>query len=371
MDGTREQPEEAVSAILDAENHICEHGDISLLIVCDGSADGQSRDGHGGYSLVFKRLAPGRLDDGDVVQQAWAVSPAIDNNLIEAIGVLQSLWQANEEIRAAIEDGRVHLLGTTAAQPGSLNTRDNAIKVVIATDSKTTLEELRTETLLPDTREARFSQPDQAEPLVQSTRPSNPLLLAARSAELTFDTTSTLAVNRANSLSPAPSGKTVRELWDEVIVLCVQMSQLLNSLPGGFKVDLELRWVPAHLLNSRMKLHAQADFLASNARRTRQHFHKVGRSRMPFVPSVIELIKDFPMVAESGPDRPSEFVVVRQGADVAARRAADTWGELHQVAMSQFHSERDDVLALGEKTKSMNEKLEIALKQTETARAKA
>lgn len=149
------------------------------------------------------------------------------------------------------------------------------------------------------------------------------------------------------------------------------MSQLLNSLPGGFKVDVELRWVPAHLLNSRMKLHAQADFLASNARRTRQHFHKVGRSRMPFFPSVIELIKDFPMVAESGPDRPSEFVVVRQGADVAARRAADTWGELHQVAMRQFHLERDDVLALGEKTKSMNEKLEIALKQTETARAKA
>lgn len=361
MDGTREQPEEAVAAILDAENHICKHGDISLLIVCDGSADKQSRNGHGGYSLVFKRLAPGSLVDGEVVQQAWAVSPAIDNNLIEAIGVLQSLWQANEEIRAAIEDNRVHLLGTPPAQPGSLNTRDNAIKVVIATDSKTTLEELRTEALLPDIREPRFAQPNEAAPMVQATRPSNPLLSAAQSA------------NRVDFPPPAPRGKTVKELWDEVIGLCVQMSQLLNSLPGGFKVELELRWVPAHLLNSRMKLHAQADFLASNARRTRQHFHKVGRSRMPFVPSVIELIKDFPMVAESVLDRPSEFVVLSQGADVAAGRTSEISDELHQATPRQF----EDGLVLVEKAKpkvdkarDKEEKLEIALKQAEADSAK-
>lgn len=164
-----------MSAILDAENHICKHRDIALLFVCDGSVDRQPQDGHGGYSLVFKRLAPVRSDHGDVVQQAWTVTPALDSNLIEVIGVLQSLWQANEEIRAAIEDNRVHPFGSSPAQPGLLNTRDNAIKVVIATDSKTTLEELRTEALLPDAREPRFAQPNEAEPLVQPTRrPTRP-----------------------------------------------------------------------------------------------------------------------------------------------------------------------------------------------------
>lgn len=343
-----------MSAILDAENHICKHGDIALFVVSDGSVDRQPQDGHGGYSLVFKRLAPGRSDHGDVVQQAWTVTPALDRNLIEAIGVLQSLWQANEEIRAAIEDNRVHPFCSSPAQPGSLNTRDNAIKVVIATDSKTTLEELRIEALLPDAREPRFSQPDEVEPLVQPTRPSNPPLSAARSAEFTFDTPSTLPVSRANFLPAAPFCKTIKELRAEVIALCVQISQHLNSLPEGFKVDLELRLVPAHLLNSGMKLHAQAAYLASNARNTRQHFHKVGRSHMPFFPSVIHLIKDFPMVAESGPDCPSEeFVVVRKGADVAARRAAEISDELHQATLRKV----EDVLALVEEEKALQEKV--------------
>jgi hypothetical protein len=102
MDGTRERPEEAVSAILGAENHVCRHGDIALLVVCDGSVDKRPRDGHGGYSLVFKRLAPGRSDHGKVVQQAWTIFPAFDNNLLEAVGVLQSLWQASQDIRTAI-----------------------------------------------------------------------------------------------------------------------------------------------------------------------------------------------------------------------------------------------------------------------------
>lgn len=179
MDGTRERPGEAVSAILDAENRICKHGDIALLFVCDGSVDRQPQDGHGGYSLVFKRLAPGRSDHGDVVQQAWTVTPALGSNLIEAIGVLQSFWQANEEIGAAIEDNRVHAFGSSPAQPGSLNTRDNTIKVVIATDSKTTLEELRIEALLPmpgnqglpnQTKPSRWSSP-----LARPTRPCRQL----------------------------------------------------------------------------------------------------------------------------------------------------------------------------------------------------
>lgn len=161
-------------------------------------------------------------------------------------------------------------------------------------------------------------------------------------------------MSRANFLPAAPFCKTIKELRAEVITLCGQISQHLNSLPEGFKVDLELRWVPAHLLNSGMKLHAQADYLASNARNTRQHFHKMGRSYMPFVPSVIHLIKDFPMVAGSGLDCPSEeFVVVRKGADVAARRAAEIWDELHQATLRKV----EDVLALVEEEKAMQEKV--------------
>lgn len=160
-------------------------------------------------------------------------------------------------------------------------------------------------------------------------------------------------MSRANFTPAAPFCKTIKELRAEVIALCVQISQHLNSLPEGFKVDLELRWVPAHLLNSGMKLHTQA-YLASNARNTRQHFHKVGRSHMPFVPSVIHLIKDFPMVAESGRDCPSEeFFVVRKGADVAARRAAEISDELHQATLRKV----EDVLALVEEEKAMQEKV--------------
>jgi hypothetical protein len=175
-----------------------------------------------------------------------------------------------------------------------------------------------------------------------------------------------LAANSTSHPPVAQFDKTVKRLWDDVIGLCVRMSQDLNNLPGGFEVDLELRWVPAHLLNAGMRFHAQADTLAGNARRSRQHLHSVGRLRMPFAPSVIRLIKDFPMIAESSPDSPSEeLVFMDKGVMIAARRAADEREEkkLEAQALKQTVTDGSEARAAWAKTTA-------ALAETEAAHAR-
>ncbi|KAK1826282.1 hypothetical protein QBC39DRAFT_438071 [Podospora conica] len=186
----------------DTECHTQRHGDIMLYLVTVASV-GEALV-HGGFGVTYRAL-----DDCERVpiSKAWHLTrdEGLNLDMLEAIGVAECLYQANQVIRQAILENKLENIDTfrLSTHP-ALATYGKPIQVVIGTENKNVYKALNGGPLFLDSPDSlTFSPPKQT-----SIVPTDP------------------------------------SLWQEVLQLAVQASRELHNLPGEIKVEIELRLLP-------------------------------------------------------------------------------------------------------------------------------
>ena len=275
----------ALDAARRAERHQSKDGDIQINVFADGSAERYftanlpshlSTNIRGGYAVVYNRMAPGTEQHGRIVQRGWHVFPAIDNNFCEGLAVTEAIQLSLREIRLAIM-----CEGITAtakgANTGALLTKGRPIKVKVFSDSQTFLNRVNKETL-------HFVDPSPAE------------LRASGSSEFA----PSISAQHFEANLKQKKGR----LMDGLVELIIKGSEELQTIPGGFEVELELHWLPSHGTSvepdERVRMHDLVDKIAAHSRKDREDFFQIDRRKITPEPGVFASLKSPLLVPPPG-----------------------------------------------------------------------
>lgn len=91
-------------AAVKAAKHKSTAAKFELNFFCDGSGHSQANIHEpGAYAVVYTKYNPGSDDDGQTIAVAWTMDIAVDHNNAEGMGILHSLWMAQDRLIDIIE----------------------------------------------------------------------------------------------------------------------------------------------------------------------------------------------------------------------------------------------------------------------------
>ncbi|KAK1826283.1 hypothetical protein QBC39DRAFT_397889 [Podospora conica] len=300
IEGSRKDSKAPLEAAISAEKHVSSDGDIQINIFVDGSAESPSNENelktdiHGGYAVVFRRMAPGDSQDDMMVQRGWHVFPAVDIQFCEGLAITEAIKLANRDLRIAIHREGIRAI-TRGKRKSVLLTHCSPIKVKIYSDSQEVLKLFEKETFGNADQPPLQLQQDSATSEQDLSMPAQPPSILAQSSSMSTQLSS---MSAQPSSRPAPSSTkstqdspmsvqdvpmsahdssmlaqvlAIKEekirLMQDVIERGIKASEELQNLPDGSKVDLELYWLPSHLhTGMKVLMHEQADHLAKECR---------------------------------------------------------------------------------------------------------
>lgn len=212
------------------------HDDIQISTFSDGS---HSRENHGGVGMAYKRrwlpkewtheTADPASDCVDMVEQAWAYGYAVGAMTMEGVGVLESLYAANDEITR-------HL--------AILQKHASTVKVRITTDCQPILEQIARSTEMIERKE-KFMPPELCNRMKEMI-----VTLQGHGIQVVVEMhwsprNAVLQLWRADQLAGRAMrtglGYSKETSWSEAIVSVI-MKQLVPKLPGSISYT---RSVPA------------------------------------------------------------------------------------------------------------------------------